>query len=148
MSDTVVLSKLLHIRETEKVQAQKAYQQSMDCFEKSATQLYQLLKKKEVAEEIYEESLQQTTTLDKLKEQFTYLEKLNAMIVELQKDVQRARAEMEAKQSNLTEAHVETKKFEKIIERRKKQKNDANEKMEKAVMDEISMYQFLNYKNR
>ncbi|SHG85750.1 flagellar export protein FliJ [Virgibacillus chiguensis] len=148
MSDTAVLTKLLHVRETEKVQAQKAYQQAIDCFENSATQLYQLLKKKEVAEEIYEECMQQTTTLEKLRKQVDYLEKLNAMIVHLQEEVQKARADMEAKQSDLTEAHVETKKFEKMITHRKQRETEAQEKLEKAMMDEISMQQFLKYKNR
>ncbi|WP_121605225.1 flagellar export protein FliJ [Virgibacillus sp. Bac332] len=148
MAETVVLSKILHIRETEKKHAQKAYQQSIDLFEKTATQLYELLKKKEMAEEVYETALTESTTLDKLKEQFTYIEHLNNHIMHLQEGVQKARFDMEAKQSKLTDAHVEMKKYEKIIETRKKDEAAANRKKEKATMDEVSIYQFLNHKNR
>ncbi|MFU0790950.1 flagellar export protein FliJ [Cerasibacillus sp. JNUCC 74] len=148
MSDTMVLSKILHIRETEKKHAQKAYQQSLDFFEQTAMELYELLKKKELAEVAYEEKMHQTTTLEKLKEQFSYIEKLNAMIMVLQEDVQRARMEMETKQSELNNAHIEMKKFEKLIENRRNEKIEAIKKNEKAMMDEVAIHQFLNRKIR
>jgi len=52
MAETVVFSKILHVRENEKKDAQKIYYQAMDVFEKVASELYVLLKKKETAEEI------------------------------------------------------------------------------------------------
>ncbi|WP_164668993.1 flagellar export protein FliJ [Virgibacillus doumboii] len=147
MAGTVALSKILHVRESEKKDAQKAYQQSIDFFEEIATQLYNLLRKKEIAEESYESYLGQTTAIDKIREQVAYIETLNKQIMQLQHEVQNARNEMETKHGNLTSAHVEVKKFEKIIEHRNQENEELLKKNEKAIMDEASIQQYLNQKN-
>lgn len=143
MAEAIALTKILRIRENEKLDAQKAYQQSMAFFENVATQLYTLLKRKEVAESSYESYLQKTIPIDKIKEQITYIENLNGQIIILQADVHKARSEMESKQIKLTDAHIEVKKFEKIIEFREKSKQEAVRKYENAAMDEISIQQYL-----
>ncbi|OZU90319.1 flagellar export protein FliJ [Virgibacillus indicus] len=148
MAETVVLSKILNVREKEKNEAQKAYHQAMDFFEKVANQLYLLLKKKEAAEESYETYIHTTTSLDRIREQLAYIERLNNQIMRLQQDVQKARSEMETKQLKLTDAHVEVKKFEKIIELRKQSEEEIFKKAEKMSMDEISIQQYLSHKNR
>ncbi|MGJ9458859.1 flagellar export protein FliJ [Oceanobacillus sp. CF4.6] len=148
MAETLAFTKILNLCENEKSIAQKAYYHSMDSFEKIASELYTLLKKKENAEESYGIYIQSPTPIEQIKEQALYIEKLNRQINELQQLVQRARNDMESKQVSLTDAHVEVKKFEKIIEIR----NDADEKLKKRVesnfMDEISITQYLNHKNR
>ncbi|GGJ44069.1 flagellar export protein FliJ [Virgibacillus salexigens] len=148
MAETVVLNKLLHVREREKIAAQKVYQQSIDFFEAIGTQLYELLKKKEAAEASYEASLSDMTTLEKLREQVRYIEELNHHIVRLQEEVNQARNNMESNQEQLTNAHIEMKKFEKLIETREKNEIEIQQRKEKASMDELSIYQFLNHKNR
>lgn len=148
MAETLVLSKILNVRENEKKDAQREYQQSMDTFERIATELYHLLKKKEVAEESYECYLHTTTQIDILKEQITYMEKLNKQIMKLQNGVQTARTKMECKQSELTDAHIEVKKYENIIEVRNKKKVENFNREEKAFMDEISIQQYVIHKNR
>ncbi len=148
MAETVALSKILNVRENEKRDAQKAYQQSIDFFEEIATQLYNLLRKKEVAEESYEGYLHQTTPIDRIKEQVAYIEILNSQIMKLQHDVQKARNEMDTNHDKLTNAHVEVKKFEKIIEHRHKVDEELVKKSENAQMDEISMQQYFNQKIR
>ncbi|WP_099158098.1 flagellar export protein FliJ [Virgibacillus ndiopensis] len=145
MSETVALSKILHVRENEKLDAQKAYQQSIEFFEDIALQLYNLLRKKEVAEESYEDYLQRTTAIDKLKEQASYIERLNKQIMQLQESVQKARSEMESKQEDLTNAHVEVKKFEKIIEHRQQDHDEKVKKLENITMDELSIQQYLSH---
>ena len=40
------------------------------------------------------------------------------------------------------------KKFEKLIETREKNEIEIQQRKEKASMDELSIYQFLNHKNR
>src|SRR5699024_1739111 len=104
MAETFVLSKILLVREKEKDEAQKAYFHSREFFEEIATRLYTLLRKKEDAEESYENYIQTTTPLDRIKEQIAYIEKLNKQILSLQSDVQEARNEMERKQTKLTNA--------------------------------------------
>ena len=140
---TTTLTKVLHIREMEKIDAQKAYNQSMESFEEVATRLYQLLKKKEDAEESYEESIQETTPIEIIRQQMDYIEMLSRKIVKLEQDVQNARMEMENKHGKLKDAHVEVKKFEKIIQIRKQSAKEMEKKLEKETMDEISINQYL-----
>lgn len=148
MAEIVALSKILHVREREKHDAQKDYHQSIEYFEGVATQLYTLLKKKEKAEEAHEDYIQNTIPIEKIREQITYIEALNKQIVQLQQEVQAARTEMESRQVKLTDAHVEVKKFEKIITYRKKEQEKIIQRNEKISMDEISVQQYLNQKNR
>lgn len=148
MAGVVALSKLLHVRESEKKDAQRAYQQSIEFFEGIATQLYSLLRKKEVAEESFDDYLQRTTPIDKITEQFSYIEFLNRQILQLQHEVQKARNEMEMRHEGLTNAHVEVKKFEKVIEHRHRDNEEIMKKYEKDSMDEISMQQYMSRKIR
>lgn len=148
MTKIPVLSKILHVRENEKKAAQTAYHRSMDAFEEEATKLYTLLRKKEDAEAFYETSMRDVVPIETIKEQAVYIEHLNAKINELQKHVILARNDMELKQEQLSEAHIEVKKFEKIIENRKKDELERSKKAEASLMDEISMQQYLGTKNR
>ncbi|MFZ3576607.1 flagellar export protein FliJ [Virgibacillus sp. DJP39] len=148
MGEILALSKILNIREREKNDAQKIYRQSIEYFEGVATQLYNLLKRKEEAEGIQEKYLQNTIPIDKIREQLIYIENLSKQITQLQKEVQSARSEMESKQEKLSEAHVEVKKFEKIITFRQNEQEEIIKKNEKLMMDEISVQQYLNQKNR
>lgn len=148
MAETLVLSKILNVRENEKNDAQKVYKQSLDSFEAIATELYHLLKKKEVAEESYEGYLHTTAQIDIIKEQISYMEILNKKIIKLQNEVQTARTHMESKQMELTDAHIEVKKFEKIIDVRNQAEKVHLKKEENAFMDEISIQQYLIHKNR
>lgn len=144
----VVMSKILTIREKEKKDAQHAYQLSINQFERIGTKMYELLRKKEVAEQAYEESLQASTNITSIQEHMEYMEFINKQINNLQQAVQQARTEMEAKQSKLTNAHVEMKKFEKLIEYRNIDQANQEKRLENAQMDEISVQQFLSYQNR
>ncbi|WP_430785929.1 flagellar export protein FliJ [Virgibacillus flavescens] len=148
MAEIVALSKILNVREQEKHDAQKKYHRSIEYFEGVATQLYTLLKKKEDAEGAREEYIQHTIPIDKIREQLAYIEMLNKQILQLQQEVKVARSEMEEKQVILTDAHVEVKKFEKIITYRRKEQEEIIQKNEKIFMDEISVQQYLNQKNR
>ncbi|HLT55579.1 MAG TPA: flagellar export protein FliJ [Bacillota bacterium] len=148
MAESMAFHKILHVRENEKSIALREYNQSLDLFEQVATELYQLLKKKENAEESYDMSLQNATSIEKIKEQALYIEMLNEEISSLQEQVQRARTEMEWKQKKLTDAHVEVKKFQKLIDHRKQKEEVERKKIENTLMDEISVTQFLSHKNR
>lgn len=146
MAGTAALSKVLHVRENEKAKAQKAYQKSIDIFEEVATELYELLRKKETAESSYEECLQRSAPIDKIREQAMYIENLNRQILNLQRDVREARSDMELKHNRLSDAYVEVKKFEKIIEHRQKETAAMIEKNEKDTMDDISIRQYMSQK--
>ncbi|HLS66485.1 MAG TPA: flagellar export protein FliJ [Pseudogracilibacillus sp.] len=143
MSDTTVLHKLLHVREREKDEAQRKQLEAVDKFEKVAKQLYVALKSKEDAEKGLEESMQVTATINKIKEQSTYIEALNQKIIVLQQQVDLARQQLAKKDAKLTEAHVEMKKIEKMIERRLQKEKELEKKMELDKMNEISIRQYL-----
>lgn len=146
LSGTAVLTKILDIREREKRDAQIAYKQAVDLFEEVGTKLLKILQKKESVEASYEESLQSNMNLDQIQDQLAYIESLNKHIEDLQYQVQQARFHMESKQQILTEAHVETKKFEKIIDIRKTEAQDVLKRAEASFMDDISIQQYLSHK--
>lgn len=142
------LAKIRDMRDNERQLAQKAYTQSQATFEKIATELYNLLKKKEVAEESFENAIQASTSIEKIKEQSAYIEKLTKQIQTVQLLVQRARNDMESKQSELSEAYIEYKKYDKIIELKQTEHLNRQKKAEAAFMDEMSMQQYLRQKQR
>lgn len=142
MSNPAVLHKILTIREQEKNDAQKEQISARKYFEKVATQLYNALKTKEEAEQTLENYMKTKAAIDKIKEQSQYIDLLNKNIITLQAKVEQARQEMEFKQKVLTEAHIEMKKIEKMIERREKEQKELNEKLQMNLMDEISIRQF------
>jgi len=148
MAKTVSLTKILNVRENEKKIAHKAFLHSQDAFEEVATKLYNVLKKKEIAEESYDNFIQAATSLERVKEQIVYIDKLNTQINHLQKEVQLTRSQMEMKQVVLTEAYVEVKKFESIIEKRENEASEESKRMENLFMDEISINQYLSHKIR
>src|SRR5690606_14824968 len=144
MAQPIVLEKILNIREQEKNEAQIKNNKATDYFEKVAKNLYYALKKKEQAEEGLHKCMQGKATITKIKEQSLYIDALNKKITTLQDQVQLARHEMEVTQAKLTNAHVEVKKVEKMIEKRKSDQLELEQNMEKIEMDEISIRQFMN----
>lgn len=146
MAGTAVLTKILDIREKEKQDAQLAYRKSVDVFEEVATELLDLLRKKEAAESSYEQGLTSNMHLNFIQDQLAYIESLEKKVSELQGKVSYARSNMEMKQQVLSDAHVETKKFEKIIEFRTSELLDKVKKVEESFMNEVSIQQYLSHK--
>lgn len=144
MPQQTSLSKLLILREREKDDAQKAYHLSMETFEDVASKLYKLLKRKENVEEEQDTILQTKITIEELRIQNAYIEKLTKQIAKVQNEVQIARNDMELKQSQLTDAYIEMKKYEKIIELQEEEEKKKIKHNENMAMDEISMRQYLS----
>src|SRR5699024_7932989 len=128
--------------------AQKKHHQSIRFFEDIATQLYTLLKKKEDAQAAYEIAIEQAISIEKIQEQSAYIHKVNEKIMALQEEVRIARNRMETNRDKLTTAHVEVKKFEKIIQNRHLQKVETMNKKEALAMDEASIQQYINQQVR
>ncbi|SDL74080.1 flagellar export protein FliJ [Sediminibacillus halophilus] len=143
MADSKTLEKLLDLRDRDKQTAQKDYKLSVERFEDVASEMYTLLKKKEDAEAAYQREIGEAPAfVGSLTSHSEYIAKLKTKIARLQTAVGNARKDMETKQDKLTAAYVETKKFERIIER-KKEKHQAVVKAEESKqMDEISTLQF------
>jgi len=146
MHPTQTLAKILNIREKEKKDAQLAHYESTVHFEEVATKLHSLLVEKENVEKSYEKDFGKITSIDKIREQMAYIDYLTQQIVRLQEQVNEARNTMEVKQVKLTDAHVEVKKYEKIIEFRKHEQLKSELRKEQIMMDEVSTQQYVSRK--
>lgn len=146
MNDTVALHKILHIRENEKKHAEQIHQQSVKKFERLAIKMYETLKKKEEAEEEYESTISYSVSIEKMGQYTHYIEQLNQEVSFMQKQVNDARNIMDNSQQVVTNAHIEMKKVEKIIDMRNEENKQIIQKKESRFMDELSMQQFLKKK--
>ncbi|GIO21968.1 flagellar export protein FliJ [Oceanobacillus sp. J11TS1] len=142
------LVKIRDMHDNERQIAQKAYTESQETFEKIAMELYNLLKKKEVAENTFDNAIQTSTSIEKIKEQSAYIEKLTNQIQTVQLLVQRARNDMNTKQNKLSEVYIEYKKYDKIVELKQEEAQETVRKQEANFMDEMSMQQYLRQKQR
>ncbi|WP_026570363.1 MULTISPECIES: flagellar export protein FliJ [Sediminibacillus] len=143
MADAKTFEKLLDLRDREKQTAQKDYKLSVEHFEDVASEMYLLLKKKEDAEVAYQREIGETpASVGNLTFHSEYIAKLKTKISSMQTAVGNARRDMEAKQDKLTAAYVETKKFERMIERKKEKQQAIIKAEESKQMDEISTVQF------
>lgn len=147
MTSLRTFHKLLDLKEKDKHVAQKNYQDSMDQFESVATRLYELLKKKEDKEAAYLSSVKKGLSIIDLNNYHTYVEQLSKQIEQLQHQVQSARSEMEQKQVELSESHIEYKKYEMLIDHKVEQRELERVAIDKKMMDEISVQQYINQGN-
>lgn len=149
MATLETFHKIKGLRNREKNEFQKEYQQAVKSFEEHATLLYEALKEKEIAESTFEQQLaKQRMQAATFIEHQQYIERLEKRIESLQPTVNEARKVMLETQSNLTEAHVEVKKFEKLIERKQQKQQKILNDEEAKQMDELSIKQYLTFRNR
>ncbi|MFC0524139.1 flagellar export protein FliJ [Pontibacillus salicampi] len=144
MAELSTYHKLLQMKETDKNLAHKDYQDSVEVFEEVATKMYELLKKKEQAEAHYQKQIQHSMQITDLHTSFQYIDRLEKQIANLQQAIHTARSDMQQKQESLTSAHVEMKKYEKIIDRKEYHIHTVRTYEEKKQMDDMSMQQFLS----
>lgn len=149
MADLKTFYKIKDIRAREKKEKQKQYQEQVEIFEEKAQQLYKVLKQKEEAERQFENCLRSGTVqaMSFIQHQH-YLERLDQAIDDLQPQVHKARLGMQTSQEKLTDAYVEVKKFEKLIENKIEKQMFHLKQEENKHMDELSMTQYLNSQNR
>ncbi|WP_186577471.1 flagellar export protein FliJ [Aquibacillus kalidii] len=148
MANVKTFQKILDYRQVQKNDAQMAYSQSVESFEAIATKLYNLLRKKEEIERQYQTYIENVGTVTTIATHYSYLEQLNKKILQLEVTVNKARNEMDIKQLALTDAHIEVKKFEKLIEQKKQKQVQLELIEDNKVMDETSVRQFLFHKDR
>lgn len=142
MSNIAALEKILQLRNEEKNRALLEQKKAVDHFEKVAQKLYKQLKTKEEAESKLNEYVK-SEVIAKIREQTLYIDMLKRQINALQREVQIARKNMEQKRQIVTEKHVELKKIEKMIEKRKEQEKNLSAQLEMKQMDEISLNRFI-----
>ncbi|WP_018932672.1 flagellar export protein FliJ [Gracilibacillus lacisalsi] len=135
--------KIRMIRENEKNDAQLKFQEATAEFEKHASHLYDLLKKKEKIEESYKQSLSDKSQIETIKSYHQYLDFLMPAIVNVQKKVDAARKYMDQVQEYVTEHYIEVKKIEKIIDKKEQQYRQLEDKKNLMLMDEISIRKYI-----
>ncbi|ASF39464.1 flagellar export protein FliJ [Halobacillus halophilus] len=141
--------KIKDLRDRERTEQEKQHQSRVETFEQKATQLYEVLKEKEEAEQSFHQTLSKRTiqAMTFIQHQ-QYIERLEERIDSLQPEVQDARQAMYNSQEKLTDAYVEVKKFEKLIEQKQKKHQKWVKDEENKQMDDLSMRQFLNFQSR
>ncbi|SDB88648.1 flagellar FliJ protein [Pelagirhabdus alkalitolerans] len=148
MASINAFNKILDHQEREKNIAHKDYQHSVEEFETVAEQLYQLLQKKEQVEQEYNYYLKSSGTVTTLATHYAFIEQIKKKIDNVQVEVNKKRSIMDRKQQKLTKAHIEVKKFEKIIDHKIEHEHEKLKYHENKEMDEISSRQYFNRGNR
>ncbi|MRG85399.1 flagellar export protein FliJ [Salinibacillus xinjiangensis] len=148
MTNVQAFERILNVRTTEKDMAYKTYQDAMDHFEVTATELYHFLKEKEDLEKDISKGFQSSISAEQIRNYHSYMQSLNSKIAKLQQAVLHARQDMESSHDQLTERYVEMKKYEKIITHKKNSAKQVEVKKEKELLDEASIQQFLRRGNR
>ncbi|QXE03098.1 flagellar export protein FliJ [Terribacillus sp. DMT04] len=143
MADTKVFEKILRMKDRERKAAQQAFTEKQEQFEIAATNLYELLKKKEDAEALLTNGLAASLPIQRLSEHHAFLETVNRQIDRAQIAVQFARTAMLEKQELLSEAYIEVKKIDKLIEKKRQEAWRKLQEEENKQMDDLSIRQFL-----
>lgn len=137
-------AKVLTIREQEKSETELAYKESVSAFEKVATELYKLLKKREDTTETQNSLLVSGLSINNIHHYSNYIEGLQKRIDIIQKEVIQARSKMNWMEEKLLEKSLEVKKFEKIKEKDFEHFHQEQQRLETIQLDEISSLKFQN----
>ncbi len=132
----------MELKEREKVDAEAEYSFSVRHFEKVATDLYDLLKKKEEIESSARNQMSTGVSIFMLQQTENQLLRIQQGIVEYQRSTQIARSKMTEKQEQLITASVELKKYEKMKEQKFMEFQIEQKSIDSRQMDEISVQLF------
>ena len=139
--------KVLMYREQQKTETESEFKQSVDAFETVATQLYELLKKKEDVLVDQQEKLQIGFSISKIHHYARFIDSLEKKIAEVQQNVMQARSKMNWFEDKLLERTIEVKKFEKMKENDREDYRVEMEHREAVMLDELSTLKFRGREN-
>ncbi|EHL76887.1 MULTISPECIES: flagellar export protein FliJ [Bacillus] len=140
--------KILQIKEREKEEIQSGYHRAKRQFEQVAEKLYELLKKKEDLLAFQEAQLASGFPVYEIQHYQLFISNLEKMIDYQQQLVMNARNRMFWFENQLKEKNIEVKKYEKIKEKEWQKYKKLLGQMENKEMDELSVIQFMNRRNR
>ncbi|MCR6111120.1 flagellar export protein FliJ [Bacillus sp. A301a_S52] len=143
MSFKFALQKVLEVKDFEKTDAERAYTESVEEFEGVATQLYELLKKKEKLIEETEKKLLRGLAISSIQLNEQNISFLQTEINKLQLSTQKARQNMNEKEKFLLFKTVDLKKYEKMKKMKQAQYLENEKREELKFLDEISIQQFV-----
>ncbi|MCR6096043.1 flagellar export protein FliJ [Salipaludibacillus agaradhaerens] len=143
MSFKFALQKVLEVKDFEKTDAERAYTESVEEFEGVATQLYELLKKKEELVEETEKKLLRGLAISSIQLNEQNISFLQTEINKLQLSTQKARQNMNEKEKFLLFKTVDLKKYEKMKKIKQAQYLENEKREELKFLDEVSIQQFV-----
>ena len=136
--------KILTIKDKEKNDARSKYNEAQKSFEQVAEKLYNLLKKKEELIDFQQKKLSTGLSVQDIRHNQLFMDNLEKLIDQCQKEVIQARNKMNLQQERLKEKNIEVKKYEKIKEKDLQKYLEVVKVVENKQMDEISIQQFLS----
>ncbi|MGG3987808.1 flagellar export protein FliJ [Bacillus smithii] len=140
--------KILQVKATVKEEIQSGYHRAKRQFEQVAEKLYELLKKKEDLLAFQESQLASGFPVYEIQHYQLFISNLEKMIDYQQQLVMNARNRMFWFENKLKEKNIEVKKYEKIKEKEWQKYQKLLGQMENREMDELSVIQFMNRRNR
>lgn len=139
--------KVLTYREQEKNETESAYKESVDSFEKIATQLYDLLKKKEDILVEQQEKMARGFSVNEIHHYARFIQSIEVKIHSVQQQVIQARSKMSWYEERLLEKTIEVKKYEKMREKDRDAYQEEMEHKEAERLDELSTLKFRKKEN-
>lgn len=133
---------VLTYRELQKTETEIEFKTSVDAFEVVATELYDLLKKKETTLADQQEQMQIGASIDGIHHYARFIDSLEKKIQHVQQQVIQARSKMNWYEEKLLERTLEVRKFEKMKEKDRNQYRVEVEYKEAQRLDELSTMTF------
>ena len=130
--------KVLTVCEQEKTETEIAYKEAVQSFEKIATKLYELLKKKEDLITFQQERLKIGSSIDEISHYSRFIDSMEKTIEEVQRKVVQARTKMNWHEQKLLEKNLEVRKYEKMREKDFEAYKEERNHLETILLDEIS----------
>lgn len=133
---------VLTYRELEKTETEIEFKTAVEDFEIVATELYDLLKKKETTLSEQQERMATGASIDDIHHYARFIDSLEKKIDVLQRQVIQARSKMNWFEDKLLERTLEVRKFEKMKEKDHEQYRIEAEYKEAQRLDELSTMTF------
>jgi flagellar FliJ protein len=139
--------KVLMYREQEKTETEIEYKEAVQAFEVVATQLYDLLKKKEETLVEQREKMLTGFLVTEIHHYVRFVESLEKRITVTQQQVMQARSKMTWFEGKLLEQTLEVRKFEKMKEKDHEHHRTEMEQLEAIQLDELATLKFRRREN-
>lgn len=139
---------MLTFRELEKTETEIEFKKAVETFELAATELYELLKKKEETLEQQTERMKSGFSIEGIHHYARFIDSLEKQISEVQQTVMQSRSKMNWYEDKLLDRTLEVRKFEKMKEKDCELHHVEMEYKEAQRLDELSTMTFRGIENR
>lgn len=139
---------MLTFRELEKTETEIEFKKAVETFEIAATELYELLKKKEETLEQQTERMKSGFSIEGIHHYARFIDSLEKQISEVQQTVMQSRSKMNWYEDKLLERTLEVRKFEKMKEKDRDLYHVEMDYKEAQRLDELSTMTFRGLENR